>query len=69
LSGTVEITEPSGEVTSVIADAKGVTERVVLPPSRQPKVKWLDAATIAGAIAHVVSTFGQETKIASIVFE
>ena len=30
----VEITEPSGDVTSVIADTKGAIQRVLLPPSR-----------------------------------
>src|SRR5262249_50814472 len=66
---TIELTEPSGEVTSVIADPKGVIQRVVLPPSRRPKPKWLDAATIAEAIARIAPTLGGETKIASIAFD
>lgn len=66
---TVEITEPSGEVTKVVADAHGSIQHVVLPPSRRPAVNWLDAATIASAIAHVATTFGTDTRIASIVFE
>ena len=33
---TVDIIEPSGEVTSVIADPKGAIQRVVLPASRRP---------------------------------
>ena len=65
----VEITEPSGDVTSVIADTKGAIQRVLLPPSRQPRVDWLSAATIAGAIARIGPTFGAATKIASIVFD
>lgn len=66
---TVEIIEPSGEVTSVIADPKGAIQRVVLPASRRPKPKWLDPATIAEAIARVPTTFGRDAKIASIVFD
>jgi hypothetical protein len=66
---TVEIMEPSGEVTSVIADTKGAIQRVVLPPSRRPPVDWLSAATIAGAIARIGPTFGAASKIASIVFD
>lgn len=66
---TVEITEPSGDVTSVIADTQGGIQRVLLPPSRRPPVDWLNAATIAGAIAGVGPTFGPATKIASIVFD
>lgn len=66
---TVEIMEPSGEVTSVIADTKGAIQRVVLAPSRRPPVDWLSAATIAGAIARIGPTFGAASKIASIVFD
>jgi hypothetical protein len=66
---TVEITEPSGEVTSIMADPKGAIQRIVLPASRRPKPKWLDAATIADAIARIAPTFGRETKIASIAFD
>jgi hypothetical protein len=40
-----------------------------LPPSRRPHTDWLNAATIAGAIAQIGPTFGAATKIASIVFE
>jgi len=68
LMWTVEIVEPSGEATSVIADAQGAVKRVVLPASRRPKVNWLDAATIADAIARIAPTFGADAKIASIVF-
>jgi len=66
---TVEITEPSGEVTSVFADAQGAIERVLLPPSRRPRIDWLDAATIANAIARIGATFGTDTRIGSIAFE
>jgi hypothetical protein len=66
---TVEITEPSGEVTSVVADPKGAIQRIVLPASRRPKPKWLDAATIAEAIARIAPTFGRETKVSSIAFD
>jgi hypothetical protein len=66
---TVEITEPSGEVTSVIADTQGAIQRVLLPPSRRPPVDWLNPATIAGAVASVGPTFGAATRIASIVFD
>jgi len=66
---TVEIAEPSGEVTSVIADAQGAIKHVVLAPSRRPKANWLDAGTIAEAIARIAPTFGADAKIASIVFD
>lgn len=66
---TAEITEPSGDVTSVIADTQGAIQRVRLPPGRRPPVDWLSPATIAGAIARVGPTFGAATKIASIVFD
>jgi hypothetical protein len=69
LAWTVEITEPGGEVTSVIADAEGAIQRVVLPASRRPKVNWLDAATIAATIERIAPTFGYDAKIASIVFD
>ena len=68
LDWTVEITDPDGEVTSVIADLGGAIRRVILPPSRRPKVDWLQAATIAAAIARAGSTFGPEANIASMVF-
>ena len=66
---TVEIAEPSGETTSVIADPRGTIQRVVLPASRRPKPSWLDPATIAGAIARIAPTFGPNAKIASIAFD
>jgi hypothetical protein len=66
---TVELTEPSGDVTSVTADTHGAIEHVLLPPTRRPPVDWLSAATIAGAIAKVGATFGPATKITSIVFD
>jgi hypothetical protein len=69
LAWTVEIAEPSGETTKVIADPHGTIQRVVLPESRRPKPNWLDPATIAGAIARVASTFGADAKIASIAFD
>lgn len=69
LAWTVELVEPTGERTKVIADLRGVIERVVLPESRRPKLNWLDAGTIAAAIARVSGTFGRDAKIASLVFE
>jgi hypothetical protein len=66
---TVELTEPSGEVTLVIADPRGAIQRVVLPASRRPKPNWLDAAIIAEAIARIAPTFGRETQVASIAFD
>jgi hypothetical protein len=69
LAWSVEVTDPTGEVTSVIADVTGAIQRVVLPVSRRPKANWLDAATIAGAIARIAPTFGADAKISSIVFE
>ncbi len=69
LTWTVEIVDPSGDVTMVIADVRGAIRRAVLPASRRPKSDWLDAAAIAGAIARVGPTFGADTKIASIVFD
>jgi hypothetical protein len=69
LAWTVEIAERSGEVTNVVADAKGAIQRVVLPASRQPKIRWLDPATIASAIARIGPTFGDDARIASIVFD
>jgi hypothetical protein len=67
LAWTVEVTEPSGEVTSVVADAKGTIQRVVLPESRRPKIVWMDPATLAGAISRIGTIFGPNAKIASIV--
>jgi hypothetical protein len=69
LAWTVEIREPSGEKSSAIADVQGAIQRVVLPANRQPKLNWLDPATIAGAIARIGPTFGTDAKIASIVFD
>ena len=69
LAWTVEIAEPSGEVTKVIADAKGVIQRVVLPASRRPRTSFLDPATIASAIARIGPTFGADARIASIAFD
>jgi hypothetical protein len=66
---TVEIADPSGELTTVIADVHGTIRRVVLPKSRRPKSDWLDAATIAGAITRIGPTFGADTRIASLVFD
>jgi hypothetical protein len=66
---TVEITDPGGEVTSVVADVSGAIVRVVLPKSLRPKADWLAPATIADAIRRVGTIFGPDAKIASIVFE
>lgn len=67
LAWTVEITDPSGEVTSVVADTKGAIQRVVLPESRRPKIVWLDPAALAGAVSRVGAIFGPNVRIASIV--
>jgi hypothetical protein len=67
LAWTIEVTDPSGKVTSVVADTKGAIERVVLPESRRPKIVWLDPATLAGAISRVGTIFGPNARIASIV--
>jgi hypothetical protein len=64
---TVEVTEPGGEVTSVVADTKGAIQRVVLPESRRPKIAWLDPAALAGAVSRVGTIFGPNVRIASIV--
>lgn len=69
LAWTIEITDHNDEPTLVIANMEGVIQRVVLPPNRRPKTDWLDAATIASAIARIASTFGPDAKIASIVFD
>lgn len=66
---TVEIVDPGGEVITVTADVRGAIRRVVLPVSRRPKPDWLDATTIADAIARIGPTFGADTRIASIVFD
>jgi hypothetical protein len=66
---TIEIVEPSGEKSSVIADLQGAILRVVLPARRRSKVDWHDAATIAAAIARIAPTFGREAKIAQIDFD
>ena len=67
LAWTIKITDAGGEETSVVADTKGAIQRVILPESRRPKVVWTDPATLAGAIARIGTTFGPNTKIASIV--
>jgi len=67
LAWTVEVTEPSGEVTSVVADTKGTIQRVVLPENRRPKIVWMDPAALGGAISRVRMIFGPNAKIASIV--
>jgi len=67
LAWTVEVTGPSGEVTSVVADTKGTIQRVVLPESRRPKIVWMDPAALAGAISRIGTIFGPNAKIASIV--
>jgi len=65
---TVEIVEPSGETTRVIANLKGDIQRVILPASRQVKPKWLEPGTMAGAISRALATFGKDAKLASLVF-
>ncbi len=67
LNWTVEIAEPRGDVTTVVADRSGVIQRVELPESRRPKINWRDPSVLAGAIARVGAIFGQDAKIASIV--
>jgi hypothetical protein len=67
LAWTIEVTDPSGEVTSVVADTKGAIERVVLPESHRPKIVWLDPATLDGAISRVGTIFGPNARIVSIV--
>lgn len=67
LAWIVKITDASGEDTSVFADTKGTIQRVLLPESRRPKLVWTDPATLANAIARIGTTFGPNTKIASIV--
>jgi hypothetical protein len=67
LAWTVEITDPSGELTSIVADTKGSIGRVVLPESRRPKIVWLDPTALAGAVSRVGAIFGPDTRIASIV--
>ena len=67
LTWTIEIAEPSGEVTTVVADKSGAIQRVEPPESRRPKIDWRDPAALAGAIARVGAIFGQNAKIASIV--
>jgi len=64
---TLEVTDPDGEVTKVVADTKGIVTRVILPESRRPKIDWREPAALAGAIARIGATFGQNVKIASIV--
>jgi hypothetical protein len=67
LNWSIEIAEPSGDVTTVVADKSGAIARVELPESRRPKIDWLDPAALAGAISRVGAIFGQNAKIASIV--
>jgi mandelate racemase/muconate lactonizing enzyme-like protein len=64
---TLEVTDPDGEITKVVADTKGIVTRVILPESRRPKIDWREPAALAGAIARIGATFGQNVKIASIV--
>jgi hypothetical protein len=67
LDWVVEIIEPSGEVTKVIADKTGAIVRVDLPESRRPKIDWRDPKVLASTIARVGAIFGTDVKIASIV--
>ena len=67
LNWIVEIIEPSGESTKVIADRTGAIVRVDLPESRRPKIDWRDPKTLASAISRIGAIFGPDVKIASIV--
>jgi hypothetical protein len=67
LNWIVEIIEPSGEVTKVVADRTGAIVRVDLPESRRPKIDWRDPKVLASAIARIGTIFGTDVKIASIV--
>ncbi len=67
LNWTVEIAEPSGDVTTVVADKSGAIQHVELPESRRPKIDWREPSALAGAIARVGAIFGADAKIASIV--
>jgi hypothetical protein len=67
LEWTVDLAEPSGETTRVIADKSGAIVRVELPESRRPKIDWREPKALAGAIARVGTIFGPDAKIASIV--
>ena len=67
LDWIVEIIEPSGEVTKVVADKTGTIVRVDLPESRRPKIDWRDPKALAAAIARIGAIFGADAKIASIV--
>ena len=69
LVSTVEVTDPGGEVTTVVADTKGQIVRLILPESRRPKVDWMAPATLANAIKRIGPIFGANVKIASIVME
>jgi hypothetical protein len=66
LAWTVEIIDAEGEVTSVVADTKGMIQRVILPPSRRPKIDWREPASRAGAISRITTIFGPNASIASI---
>jgi hypothetical protein len=67
LEWTVDVAEPSGEVTHVIADKTGAIVRVALPESRRPRIDWRQPKALAGAIARVGAIFGANVRIASIV--
>ena len=66
LSWTVEVADPDGEVSSVVADVKGAILRIVLPERLRPKIDWLDPAALAGAISRLAPTFGEKASIASL---
>lgn len=63
---TLDILDPQGETTQVLADTKGVITRVILPESRRPAVDWREPAAFASVIARISQTFGTEARIASI---
>jgi len=67
LDWTIDIADPSGEITRVVADKTGAIRRVDLPESRRPKIDWRQPAALAGAISRVGAIFGSDAKIASIV--
>lgn len=63
---TLEIADREGEVTKVLADAKGVIKRVVLPASRRPAVDWRQPAAFVSALARISQAFGGNARIATI---
>ncbi|MGO9132490.1 MAG: hypothetical protein ACLP8A_00360 [Methylovirgula sp.] len=62
----VDVVDAKGETTSVMADAKGVIQRVLLPASRRPLIDWRTPAALSSVIARIARIFGPEVRIASI---